>query len=162
MVSVALVAARAEGQPRPPAAVDRSPIRVQSGGNELVALRRAPVAYTTLEQLVADIGRAAADRPAPIRVVRAAPQQTIDYVLCVTSSGTLVVGEREHTVDVGERRYVFTRGEISRSYPPLDAPDGWLWLVDIPLSRETTVTLELRASARWPVEAIAVTADRVR
>jgi hypothetical protein len=162
MISMALVAARAEGQPRPPAAVDRSPIRVQSGGNELVALRQAPVAYTTLEQLVADVGRPAANRRAPIRVVRAAPQQTVDYVLCVTSGGTLVVGERVHTFDVGQRRYVFTRGEMSRSYPPLDVPDGWLWLVEIPVSRETSVTFELRARGRWPVEVITVTSDQVR
>lgn len=162
MVSSALVAARAEGQPRPPAAADRLPIRVQSEGNELVALRQAPVAYTTIEQLVADVGRPAATRPAPIRVVRAAPRQTIDYVLCVTRDGTLVVGERVHTFDVVQRRYVFTRGEIARSYPPLEAPDGWLWLVEIPVSRETTVTFELRARGRWPVEAIAVTSDRVR
>ena len=162
MVSMALVAARADGLPRPPAAVDRSPIRIQSEGNELVALREAPVAYTTLEQLVADVARPAAIRQAVIRVVRAAPPQTIDYVLCVTNSGTLVVGERVHTFDIATHRYVFTRGEIARSYPPLDAPDGWLWLVEIPLSRETTVTFELRARGRWPVEVIAVTSDRVR
>src|SRR2546430_3224918 len=107
---VSLIAvAHAESQPRQPG-VNGVPIRVRSGGNELVAMREAPVAYATLDQLVVDIVRPAEPGAAPIRIVRAAPQQLIDYVLCVTRDGTLVVGARIETFDPGERRYVFTKG----------------------------------------------------
>src|SRR2546426_1478009 len=72
---VSLIAvAHAESQPRQPG-VNGVPIRVRSGGNELVAMREAPVAYATLDQLVVDIVRPAEPGVAPIRIVRAAPQQ---------------------------------------------------------------------------------------
>lgn len=157
VMALALVAVSADGQPRTPAGQERLPIRVQSGGNELTALRNAPVAYTSLEQLAVDIGRAGAARAAPIRVLRASPRQTIDYVFSVTNAGTLVVGERIHTFDEGRQRYLFTRGEIARSYPPLEERGGWLWLLAVPLSREVSVTFEVRAVARWPVEAVTIT-----
>jgi hypothetical protein len=158
-MALALFTVGAEAQPRPPAARPPAPIRVQSGGNELIAALTAPVRYQALEQLLAEIGRADARAVGPIRVVRAAPPQTIDYVLCVTSAGTLVVGERVETFDERQRRYVFTRGEIARSYPPLEEGDGWLWLVEVRLSREVAVTLEVRAPARWPVDAVGVAAS---
>ena len=156
-MALALLASRADGQPRPPGAQERLPFRAQSGGNELVALRNAPVAYATLELLAVDIGRAGATRAAPIRVLRGSPRQTIDYVFCVTSGGTLVVGERVHTFDEDQQRYLFSRGEIARSYPPLVEGGGWRWLLAVELSREATVTFEVRASARWPVEAVTIT-----
>ena len=93
--------------------------------------------------------------------VNVAPQQIIDYVLCVTRDGTLMVGARTETFDPGERRYVFTKGEIVRSYRPLDAPEGWLWLVEVVLSREMIVTLEVRAPASWPAESVTVTANHL-
>jgi hypothetical protein len=160
MLALALVAPGADAQPRPPAARPPAPIRVQSGGNELIAARTAPVRHRELEQLLAEIGRPDARAAAPIRVVRAAPPQMIDYVLCVTSAGTLVVGERVETFDERQRRYVFTRGGIARSYPPLEEGDGWLWLVEVRLSREAAVTLEMRAPARWPVDAVGVAVSR--
>src|SRR2546422_7518459 len=52
---------------------------------------------------------------APIRIVRAAPQQMIDYVLCVTRDGTLVVGARtetrseEHTSELQSRLHLVCR-----------------------------------------------------
>ena len=156
-MALVLVAVSAGAQPRPPAGQERLPLRVQSGGNELVALRNAPVAYSTLEQLAVDIGRAGATRAAPIRVLRASPRETIDYVFGVTNGGTLVVGERVHTFDEGRQRYLFTRGEIARSYPPLLERGGWLWLLAVELSREATVIFEVRAVARWPVEAVTIT-----
>ena len=158
---VSLIAvAHAESQPRQPG-VNGVPIRVRSGGNELVAVREAPVTYARLDQLVVDIARPAEPGAAPIRIARAAPQQMIDYVLCVTRDGTLVVGARTETFDPGERRYVFTKGEIVRSYRPLDAPEGWLWLVEVALSREMIVTLEVRAPASWPAESVTVTANHL-
>jgi len=145
----------------PAAAADRAPFRVQSGGNELIVVREAPVAYTRLEQLVEDLRRSPEPRAAPIRVVRASPPELIDYVLCVTRDGTLVVGEQIQTFDPGARRYVVTKRAIARSYRPLDAPEGWRWLVEVVLSRETKVTLELRARELWPVDGVTVTSDHV-
>jgi hypothetical protein len=89
-------------------------------------------------------------------VIRASPPEEIDYLFCVTNGGTLVLGERVHTRAAGER-YVFARGAIVRSYPSFNVPDGWLWLVEVPLSRETTVTLQLRARAQWPLASVSVT-----
>jgi len=158
---VSLIAvAHAESQLRQPG-VNGVPIRVRSGGNELVVVRDVPVAYARLDQLVVDIARPAEPGAAPIRIMRASPPQLIDYVLCVTRDGTLVIGARIETFDPGERRYVFTKGEIVRSYRPLDAPEGWLWLVEVALSREMIVTLEVRAPASWPAESVTVTANHL-
>ena len=154
--SLLLVAARAEPQPVPLAA-DRAMIRVQKGGNELVVTRVAPVAYSTLEQMAESIGASAATHRAAVHIVRASPPQEIHYLLCVTSGGTLVVGERVHDRVPGERRVVFARGAIVRSYPSLSVPEGWLWLVDVLLGRESIVTLQLRALGHWPVESVSVT-----
>ena len=159
-VSLALVAsARVESQPQPLLAVDRAVIRVNAGGNELRALRDAPVAFSSLEEIVASISRPTVPHAAALTIVRASPPEEIDYLLCVTSAGTLVVGERFHALGADGPLRLFMRGEISRSYPSLSVPDGWLWLVDVPLSREVWVTLQLRAPARWPLEAVAVTTD---
>src|SRR5438034_9842203 len=114
-----VAAAQAESQPRAAVVADRAALRVESGGNELVALRDAPVAYARLTGLAVDIARPAEPGAGPIRVARAWPRQLID-----------------------------TR-------------DGWLWLVEVLLSREVTVVLEVRAPASWPVESVSVTADHV-
>jgi hypothetical protein len=156
LVALLVVASRAEPQSGPETP-GRAPMRVESQGNELVAMREAPVAYSSLEQMAAGIGEASATRTAPVRVIRASPPEQIDYLFGVTSGHTLVLGERVHTRRAGERRYVFARGAIVRSYPALSAPDGWLWLVDVPLSRERTVTLQLRAGTGWPLESVSVT-----
>src|SRR5205814_4182158 len=90
-ISLALLAwARAESQLPPPFAVDRAIIRVNAGGNELRAMREAPVAYSTLEQIVANIARPTLPYAPPLTIVRASPPEEIDYLLCVTSGGTLV------------------------------------------------------------------------
>jgi hypothetical protein len=158
--SLLIVAARVEPQSTP-AALDQSLIRVQSQGNELFAMREAPVAYSTLEQISSRIGATTERRTAPVRVMRASPPEEIDYLLCVTNGGTLVLGERIHTRSAGDRSYAFARGAIVRSYPSLNVPDGWLWLVDVPLSRETTVTLQLRAHAQWPLASVSVTTANI-
>jgi hypothetical protein len=160
VVLLLIVAVRAEPQSTP-VALDQSMIRVQSQGNELFAMREAPVAYSTLEQMSTSIAATSAPRTAPVRVVRISPPQEIDYLLCVTNGGTLVLGERVHTREAGEGRYVFARGAIVRSFPSLSVPEGWLWLVDVPLSRETTVTLQLRARAHWPLGSVSVTMANV-
>jgi hypothetical protein len=160
MLALLVVAVRAEPQ-SPPVALDQSLIRVQSQGNELFAMREAPVAYATLEQIATSIGGATSRRTAPVRVIRASPPEEIDYLFCVTNGGTLVLGERVHSRATGDRPFVFSRGAIVRSYPSLSVPDGWLWLVDVPLSRETTVTLQLRARAQWPLASVSVTMANV-
>ena len=161
VVALVLVASVVDAEPLPTGERPAAPFRLQSGGNELVAAPQAPVAYTTLEELTGAIVVPLSTHEAPIRVVRASPPQTIDYVLCVTKDGTLVVGERVNTFDDAQGRYVFTRGQIARSYPPLDEAGAWRWLIQVPLSREVTVTLELRARAPWPVEAVSVAPLRV-
>jgi hypothetical protein len=160
VASLVILAARAEPQ-SPPVALDQSMIRVVSQGNELFAMREAPVAYSRLEQMSASLNAAGSTHAAPVRVVRVSPSQEIDYLFCVTTGGTLVLGERIHTRAAGERRYVFERGAIVRSYPSLNVAEGWLWLVDVPLSRETTVTLQLRAPAQWPLASVSVTMANV-
>jgi hypothetical protein len=160
LVVLLVVVARAEPQPAPEAP-GRGLIRVESQGNQLIAMREAPVAYTSLEEISASIGVRAATRPAPVRVIRTSPPEQIDYLFCVTSSRTLVLGERVHTQPAGARRYVFARGLIVRSYPALSGPEGWRWLVDVPLSRERTVTLQLRAGTGWPLESVSVTMANV-
>jgi hypothetical protein len=161
LAALLIVAARAEPQ-SPPVALDQSLIRVRSQGNELFAMRDVPVAYSTLEQIATSIGGASTRAAtAPLRVIRTSPPEEIDYLFCVTNGGTLVLGERIHTRAAGERRYVFARGAIVRSYPSLNVPDGWLWLVEVPLSRETTVTLQLRARPQWPIASVSVTTANI-
>ena len=159
VLPLALVVARAESQPRLPAALDQAVIRVQSQGNELIVMRQAPVAYSTVEQMYAGIATPRATGMAPVRVVRASPPEQVDYLFCVTSGGTLVLGERVHASAVGERRFI--RGEVVRSYPSMRVAEGWLWIVQVPLSREATVTLQLRSPVGWPLESVAVTANGV-
>jgi hypothetical protein len=159
VVPLAIVIARTESQPRQTVALDQSVIRVQSQGNELIVMRQAPVAYSTIEQIVASIAATRTSAAVPVRLVRASPPQEIDYLFCVTSGGTLVLGERVHTLTAGERRPVLTRAEIVRSYPSLSVPEGWMWVVQVPLSREITVTLQLRAPVAWPLDSVAVTTN---
>jgi len=156
VASLLIVAARAAPQ-SPPVALDQSMIRVQSQGNELFAMREAPVAYSTLDQISTSIAGKSMRRTAPVRVIRTSPAEEIDYLFCVTNGGTLVLGERVHTRAAGQAQYVFARGEIVRSYPSLNVPEGWFWLVDVPLSREATVTLQVRAHAQWPLAFVSVT-----
>jgi hypothetical protein len=161
VLPLALVAARAESQPRLPVALDQAVIRVQSQGNQLIVMRQAPVAYSTVEQMYARIAAPRAGGTPPVRVVRASPPEEIDYLFCVTSSGTLVLGERVHASASEQRRTGFVRGEVVRSYPSLRDAEGWLWIVQVPLSREATVTLQLRSPVTWPLESVAVTANGV-
>jgi len=152
--------ASAAAQPVPRVMLERGRIVVQSEGNELSVAERAPVGYTALDALVRDIERPDGRRDAPVRLTRAAPRQVLDWALGVTREGTLVIGQRTYTFEPTRRDWVFTRGEILRSYPPLSEGDGWLWLVDVAVGRETSVLLSMRAPARWPVESVRVTAER--
>jgi hypothetical protein len=154
---VVLLIGAARVEPQSTVALDQYLIRVQSQGNELFAMREAPVAYSTLDQISTSIAGKSMRRTAPVRVIRTSPAEEIDYLFCVTNGGTLVLGERVHTRAAGQAQYVFARGEIVRSYPSLNVPEGWFWLVDVPLSREATVTLQVRAHAQWPLAFVSVT-----
>lgn len=128
---------------------------VRGEGNTLTALRRAPVAYASLPDLFKVIG-GPAPVPAAVRLVRGTPPQLIDYVLCVTEDGMLVVGQQVRTLDAAGR-YAFTEGAIKRAYPALEAIAPWTWIVDIPLGREVSLSLEVRAMANgWPVRAVLI------
>src|SRR2546428_8362816 len=103
VASLVLVAARAETQLRPPVGLDQSAIRVVSEGNELIAIRNAPVAYSTLEQIVTSIPGAHASPEEPVRVRRVSPPEEIDYHFCVTNGATLALCERIHTLAAAQR-----------------------------------------------------------
>ena len=93
LVLLATTTMRPDAQPGSPVVLDQSAIRVQSNGNELIARREAPVTYSTLEQIATSITATVATREVPVRIVRASPPQEIDYLFCVTSGGTLVLGD---------------------------------------------------------------------
>lgn len=153
---VAMPGTAAGQAPRPPR--DEPPsFRLRRDGSELLALRRAPVPYATVEQLSDAVARALPARARAMRLTRAEPPELIDYVLCVTREGVLVVGHQLHRFDFVERRYVFDRGEIARGYSPVERPGPWTWLLDVPLAREHPLVLQLRAEqAAWPVAAVTI------
>ena len=156
---VTLVASTGAAMPPGPVTVtmDGDRFDILAEGNAVTGRRRAPVPYTSFG-MVADAVRSEQPLPAAVRVTRANPPQVIDYVFCVTDDGVLVIGEQVRTLDGPSGRYVFTEGLIKRAYPALEATAPWTWIVDIPLGREITLTLEVKAmTATWPVRALAVT-----
>lgn len=137
-------------------------VSLRSEGNELVAWRRAPVLYRTLEALTTAVERPLGPRSRAIRVVRAVPPEIIDYILCVTGDGTLILGEQVFAVDTRYERNVFLRGGIARAYMPLDRPGPWVWLVEVPVGREMNATLVVWATtARGPVRDVVIDVGRV-
>lgn len=145
----------ADGQGLPTSPTDRVVLR--KGGNEFSAWRTAPVSYRNLGAL-----SAALQRPLPVpsramQLVRRAPPEVVEYTLCVTGEGTLVLGEQLFQVDEAGGKRVLVRGEIGRAYPPLEHDGPWTWLVELPLSREGRVTLHVRATtAGWPVRSVTI------
>jgi hypothetical protein len=106
---------------------------------------------------VVEVERPLPARASALRLIRSAPPEIVEYVLCVTSEGVLVVGRQVLGFDFATQRYVFSRGEIERSYPPLEQAGPWTWLLAIPVSRERTVVLEVRSDGpRSPVESVTI------
>lgn len=131
-------------------------VSLRSDGNELSA-RRTAVPYRSLEALTAALEHRLPDRSRALRLVRTSPPQTIDYTVCVTSDGTLVLGEQVFGLDRETRRNVPVRHGLTRAYPPLEHVGSWIWLVALPVSREVTVTLVVRAtSPGWPVGSVTI------
>lgn len=145
----------AEGQALPSPPTEWMSLR--TADNELTARRTAPVVYRSLEALTAALEHRLPERSRAIRVVRTSPPQTIDYTICVTSEGTLVLGEQTFALDQGTRRDALVTHGLSRAYPPLEHVGSWIWLVTLPLSREVTAMLVIRAtSPGWPVRSVTI------
>lgn len=135
--------------------MDADRFDISGEGNSVTGLRRAPVPYSSLEDVAAAVARPE-PVPAAVRLVRGEPPQVTDYVFCVTENGALVIGQQIRGLDLSGQ-YTFINGDIKRAYPALEATVPWTWIVDIPLGREVAISLELRAMTQgWPVRAITV------
>ena len=125
-------------------------------GNSVTGLRRAPVPYASLTDVSVAV-KQSSPLPAAVRLVRSSPPQVIDYVWCVTEDGVLIVGQQVRNLDVPSGQYTYADGDIKRAYPALEASGPWTWIVDIPLGREVSLTLEVRAMTQtWPIRAVTV------
>jgi hypothetical protein len=136
---------------------DEAYVKFTADGNDLVVRREVPIQYTRLEEFASVIERSLPASAAAYRIVRDAPAEVVEYVFGVTQEGGLLVGEQQRTFDFGQRTYTFTRGRIDRTYPAVDGFEPWMWLVEVHLSREVEVTLEVRADGAWPVRRVTVT-----
>ena len=136
--------------------MDADKFDISGEGNTVTGLRRAPVPYTSVSEVSAAV-KQAQPLPAALRLVRGSPPQMIDYVWCVTEDGVLVVGQQIRSLDVSSGQYTFMDGDIKRAYPALEASVPWTWIVDVPLGREVSLTLEVRAMTQtWPIRAVTV------
>jgi len=161
VLAVASTGAVGEG-PLASSTIDRVHIVVRSEGNELIARRRAAVLYGSLEQATREVADPKRAMAAAIRVMRKFPAEMVEYLFGVTREGVLIVGEQTRRFDFRERRYVFVRGEMARAYPALDPTEPWKWLVDISVSRETSVHFEVRAERNaWPLETVDISPIRL-
>jgi hypothetical protein len=152
---IAIVACLAPG-PRP-APADDPWVKFTAEGNELLVRRDVPVRFAHLEALAIAIRESRPASEAAYRIVRAAPAEVLEYVFAVTEDGGLVVGEQRRSFDFGERTYAFAGGRLDRTYRAVEGFDPWMWLVEVHLTREVDVTLEVRAERAWPVRSVTIT-----
>lgn len=125
--------------------------------NRLSVKQSAPVSYSDLSSMMTSIQRASLVGRYAIVLFRDSPREIIGYVLAIERGGTLSLGSQLHEWDSGDRRYRFLRGDLYRSYQPLEGNVPWTWLVTIPVSRERQASLVIRAvEARWPVESVSI------
>jgi hypothetical protein len=130
--------------------------------NQLVVPRSLSVAATRLEHFVTEIATPARAVTGELRLQRGVPAEVVRFRFGVTSSGVLVMGQQVDRLDFASGAYVFDRGEMVRAYPAMAGSQPWTWLVEIPVSRESHVSLELRApEAGWPFEVLSVTPVRL-
>ncbi len=126
-------------------------------GNRLSVKPVAPVAYSDLASMLAALPRAPLSGRYAIILFRDSPRELVGYVLAVEREGTLSLGSQLHEWDPGSGGYRLLRGELSRSYQPLEGDARWTWLVTIPISREVQAALVIRAmESRWPVESVSI------
>jgi hypothetical protein len=128
-------------------------LRLVREGNTLRARASAPVRYSQVSDMLAELARPVA--PAAMRLTRVAPGQLIEYFFCITLEGRLVVGQQLWREDPA-RRWVFERGELARAYSPLERAGPWTWLIDIPLARESHATIVVRADSEWPLRSVSI------
>ena len=128
-------------------------LRLVREGNTLLARASAPVPYSQVADMLADIEQPAT--PAAMRLSRVAPGQIVDYFFCVTLQGRLVVGQQVWREDAS-RRWVFERGELARSYSPIESGGPWTWLIDFPLARESQAIIVVRAEGEWPLRSVSI------
>jgi hypothetical protein len=129
-------------------------VRVVREGNTLLARGVVAVRYSQVADMLNEIRRPLS--PAAMRLTRVVPGRLVDYFFCVTLEGRLVVGQQVWRQDAS-RRWVFERGELARSYSPLDSGGPWTWLVDVPLARESEAIIVVRAEGEWPLQSVSVT-----
>lgn len=126
-------------------------------GSRLSVKQSAPVPYSDLSSMLMALQRASPAGQYAIVLFRDSPREVIGYVLAVEREGTLSLGSQLHEWDVSDRQYRFLRGELFRSYQPVDGNVPWTWFVTIPISRERQAALVIRAMAvRWPVESVSI------
>lgn len=125
--------------------------------NRLSVKQSPPVSYSDFSSMLTAIQRASLVGRYAIVLFRDSPREIIGYVLAVEREGTLSLGSQLHEWDASDRQYRFLRGELYRSYQPLEGNVPWTWLVSIPISREREASLVIRAvEARWPVESVSI------
>ena len=128
-------------------------------GSRLSVRQVAPVPYSDLASMLAALPHASLSGRYAIVLFRDSPRQLVGYVLVVQGEGTLSLGSQLHEWNAGDRGYRFLKGELIRSYPPLEGRSPWTWLVTIPISRELQASLVIRAvNHRWPVESVSISA----
>jgi len=126
-------------------------------GNRLSVKPSVTVPYSDLGSMVAALQSALSSEQYAILLFRESPRETVGYVLAVEREGTLSLGGQQHEWDASDGRYRFLRGELYRSYQPLEGHMPWTWLVTIPISRELQASLMIRAAeAAWPVQTVLI------
>lgn len=128
-------------------------VRIVREGNTFLARAVVPVRYSQVADLLNDIQRPVS--PAAMRLTRVVAGRLVDYFFCVTLEGRLVVGQQVWRQEAS-RRWVFERGELTRSYSPLDSGGPWTWLVDVPLARESETIVVVRAEGESPLRSVSL------
>lgn len=153
--AVLVLALTGLGDAGPAAAAE--PLVLVYEGNRLSVRQSAPVPYSDLASMLEALGRASLVGRYAVALFRDSPRELVGYVLAVEREGTLSLGSQLHEWDVGARGYRLLRGELYRSYQPLEGNSPWTWLVTIPISREREASLLIRAvGLRWPVRSVAI------
>ncbi len=139
-----------------PAKVAESLVLVYEG-NRLSVEQSAPVPYSDLAGMRAVLERTSFAGQYAIVLFRESPREIVGYVLAVEREGTLSLGSQQHEWDASDRRYRLLRGELYRSYQPLEGRVPWTWLVTVPVSRELQAALLIRAvEVAWPVNTVSI------
>lgn len=143
------------GDAAPPAAAD--PLVLVYEGSRLSVRKSAPVVYPDVSEMLAALGRESHAGRYAIVLFRDSPREIVGYVPAVGPEGTLSLGSQLQEWDPSGRRYRLVRGELFRSYQPLEGNAAWTWFVTIPVSRELQAALVIQAAGtRWPVGPLSI------